>query len=317
MKREDRIKVFKRTAARKGLFFATWILKHISFPALRVVTNIFFFIGFPFLVKQKNIAWESLQIGLGKEKALNELKKIHYACFSNLARGMMELMYAMEHPEWIKKLAYFEGKEHLDAALKQGNGVILVSAHFGIFPLMLLRCVQEGYATSAIIRQTRDETVEKYFLDLRTRLGLKTIYAVPRKECVDISLKALRNNELVFIPLDQNFGSGRGVFVDFFGQKAATATGPVVLSMRTKAPIVPIFTVRDKDNRHKIIVEPPMALDYKADDRQTVEFNIARITQVIEQYIRRYPQEWGWMHRRWKTQPTADPAAEIMSEQIA
>lgn len=316
MRREDRIKVFKRTMARNGLFFATWIIKHISFSVLRVVTKIFFFIGFPLLMKQKSIARESLAIAFGKERPQEERDRILFECFDNMSRGMMELMYCMEHPEWIKRISYFEGKEHLERALAQGNGVILVSAHFGIFPLMLLRCVQEGYATNAIIRQTRDETVEKYFLDLRTRLGLKTIYAVPRKECVDSALKALRNKEMVFIPLDQNFGSGRGVFVDFFGQKAATATGPVVLSLRTKSPILPIFTVRDGDNKHKIIVEPPIDLEYKEDDKQTVEVNIAKITQVIERYIRKYPQEWGWMHRRWKTQPAPEVNHEPVGEQI-
>lgn len=316
MGREDRLKVFKRTMARRGLFFATWIIKHVSFSVMRVVTRIFFFIGFLFTIKQKNIARESLQIAFGKEKSQQERDRILYSCFDNLARGMMELMYSMEHPEWIRKIAYFEGKEHLDRALAQGNGVILVSAHFGIFPLMLLRCVQEGYATSAIIRQTRDEDVEKHFLDLRTRLGLKTIYAVPRKECVDASLKALRHKECVFIPLDQNFGNGRGVFVDFFGQKAATATGPVVLAMRTKAPIVPIFTIRDSDNKHRIIVEPPIELEYRPDDKQMVEANIAKITQIIERYIRTYPQEWGWMHRRWKTQPKQEVNAEPIGEQI-
>ncbi len=317
MRWEDRIKIFKRMMARRGLFFATGLLKKISYPALHGLTTVFFTVGFPFLIKQKRMARESLEIAFGKEKSKVEIDRIFHACFENLARGMMELMYYMEHPEWITKKTYFEGKEHLDAALRQGKGVILVSAHFGIFPLMLLRCVQEGYATSAIIRQTRDETVEKYFQDLRTRLGLKTIYALPRKECVDTALKALRNNELVFIPLDQNFGSGRGVFVEFFGQQAATATGPVVLSLRTGAPIVPIFTIRENDERHKIIVEPAMTLEHREDDKETVQVNIARITRLIEDYIRRYPQEWGWMHRRWKTQPAStESAAETAGEQI-
>ena len=284
---------------------------------MRMVTKIFFAIGFPFLIKQKRIARESLTIALGKERRQEEIRWIFHECFENLARGMMELMYYMEHPQWIKQKVYFEGKEHVDRALQEGNGVILVSAHFGNFPLMLLRFVQEGYTTNAIIRQTRDEEVEKYFLDLRTRLGLKTVYSIPRKECVETALKALRNNELVFIPLDQNFGSGRGVFVDFFGQKAATATGPVVLSLRTKAPIIPVFTVREKDDVHKIIIEPPLNLVYKGEDKETIQANIAQITGIIERYIRQYPQEWGWMHRRWKTQPhRQEPEMEYATEQI-
>ena len=176
---------------------------------------------------------------------------------------------------------------------------------------MLLRFAREGYKTNAIIRPTRDQEIEKRFLSQRTRLGLNTIYSVPRKECVDTSLKALRNNELVFIPLDQNFGSGAGVFVDFFGQKAATATGPVVFAMRTKAPLLPMFIIRQKDDTHKIIIEPPLYLEEKADDKETILVNTARITKVIERYIREYPQEWGWMHRRWKSQPKPDQLRDV------
>ena len=105
----------------------------------------------------------------------------------------------------------------------------------------------------------------------------------------------------------QPFGSSGGVFVDFFGQKAATATGPVVFAMRTKAPIVPMFVVRQKDDTHKIIIEPPLKLEEPADDKTMIQRNTEKITQVIERYIRKYPQEWGWMHRRWKSQPKPMP----------
>jgi len=213
---------------------------------------------------------------------------------------MIELIYFMAHPKMIKEKVVFENKHYLDEALSQGKGVIAVSAHFGNFPLMLLRVAQEEYPTNAIIRSARDKKVEQYFQKLRTDLGLKTIYSHPRQVCVTDSIKALRNNEFLFIPLDQHFGSGGAVFVDFFGEKAATATGPAVFAMRTKAPIVPIFIVRQKDDTHKIIVEKPLSLEQCGNEKETIQVNIARITNVIEQYIRRYPEEWGWMHRRWK-----------------
>ena len=204
----------------------------------------------------------------------------------------------------IRERVSFEGKPFLDDAFKEQKGVIVVSAHFGNFPLMLLRCVQEGYKTHAIIRPARDEAIEKYFLKQRQKFGLNTIYSHPRRECVEASLKVLRNNELLFIPLDQNFGSKGGVFVDFFGQKAATATGPVVFALRTKSPIVPMFIVRGKDDTYKIIIEPPLQLDEKDNDQETILANTAKITSTIERYVRKYPQEWGWMHRRWKSRPS-------------
>jgi len=152
------------------------------------------------------------------------------------------------------------------------------------------------------MRPMRDSRVEKFFQEKRLKLNIKTIYSQPRKTCVDASIRSLRNNELVFIPIDQNFGSG-GVFVDFFGRKAATATGPIVMARRTGAVIIPCFIIRQKDDTHKIIFEPPLDLAEDKDGRSSILINTQRLTNIIELYIRKYPAEWSWIHRRWKSRP--------------
>ena len=300
----DQLRAFKRAMARYGLYFSSWLLNKFPYPVVRSLTHAFIAVGFRCTIRQRKIAQESLSIAFGQQKSRQEIEAIIRECFENLGRGMIELIYFMEHPKMISGRVFFEGKEFLDEALNAGRGVIALSAHFGNFPLMLLRLAQEGYPTNAIIRPARDQEIEKRFLKQRSQLGLNTIYSHPRRECVETSLKVLRNNELLFIPLDQNFGSGGGVFVDFFGQKAATATGPVVFALRTKAPIVPMFVVRQKDDTHKIMIEPPLKLEELADDKEMIQRNTEKITQVIERYIRKYPQEWGWMHRRWKSRPS-------------
>lgn len=306
----DQMKKIKRAIARNALYATSFFLTRLPYGFVRVLTRSFIAVGFLFAARQKKIARESLTIAFGSEKTPQEIRRILKDCFTHLGKGMIELIYFMAHPKMIKDKVSFEGKEHLDRALAQGKGVIIVSAHFGNFPLMLLRLAQEGYAANAIIRRTRDEKIEEYFQRQRTSLGLNTIYSHPRQECVAESLKVLRNNGFLFIPLDQNFGSGSGVFVEFFGEKAATATGPVVFALRAGAPIVPMFIVRDSLDTHKILIEPAMAIERQANEKQTIEHNIARITQVIERYIRRYPQEWGWMHRRWKSRPQAEDRNE-------
>jgi KDO2-lipid IV(A) lauroyltransferase len=288
----------------------------LTFDGMRAVTRFFLNAGFVFAVRQKRVATESLHIAFGEEKNNDEIKQIFRNCFENVGKGMIELIYFMDHPKLIKQQIVYEGKEHLDRALQAGNGAIAVSAHFGNFPLMLLNFAQEGHKISAIIRPTRDKIIEKYFQDQRTRMGLNTIYSLPRKKCVDDSIRALRNNEIVFIPLDQNFGSGGGVYVDFFGRKAATATGPVIFARRTDAPILPMFIVRQKDDTHKVIIEPPLELINGEDDKDAIEQNTAGITRVIERYIRQYPQEWGWMHRRWKSQPPQTQENVIYGSEI-
>ncbi len=296
-------KAVKRAFARQAFYFFRGFFRLLPYSVVKAMTDFILVVGFFFMRSKRAIAQESLDIAFGDSISNQEKKKIIETCFANLGRAAIELMYFTNHPAMIREKVFFEGKERLDNILKQGKGAILVSAHFGNFPLMLLRLVQEGYPTSGIMRPTRDEIIEKDFLAMRNRFGLKTIYSLPRAECVNQSLKVLRNNELLFIPLDQNFGTKGGVFVEFFGQPAATATGPAVFAMRTGAPIVPIFTMRDVDDRHKIIIDEPFYIEGKEDDEATILACTVKITQIIERYIRRYPHEWGWMHRRWKTKP--------------
>lgn len=299
-----RIKRFQRLMARWGLHGSTFLITRLPFSFVRVLTRVFIAIGFVFTVKQKRIAQESLRIAFQGEKSQEEIDAIFKRCFENIGKSMIELIYYMAHPGMIDQKVVLRNKEKLDQAFSGGKGVIAVSAHFGNFPLMLLYLARQGYAPNAIIKRTHDTKIENYFQSLRERLGLRTIYNQPRSRCVNDSLKALRNNEFLFIPLDQNFGRG-GVFVDFFGQKAATATGPVIFAMRTGAPIVPIFVVRQNQDIHEVIIDEPIYLEQGSDDQDTILINIARITKVIEAYIRKYPHEWGWMHRRWKHQPAS------------
>ncbi|MFZ5801463.1 MAG: lysophospholipid acyltransferase family protein [Candidatus Omnitrophota bacterium] len=299
---KDFSKKFKRGLARRAFRVSSLIIKILPEKAMYGFALGMARMGYWLAVKQRRIALESLTIAFGQEKSPREIKALAKECFMIMAKGMVELIYLMEHPRLIKDKVKISGRENLGAAFKEGKGVIGVSAHFGSFPLMLLKLVQEGIKTNAIIRFARDEKMEQEFQEQRTRLGLNSIYSTPRKACVDKSIRALRNNEFLFIPLDQNFGSG-GVFVDFFGRQAATATGPVIFAQRTGAPILPMFIVREKDDTHRIIIEPALHIEEKDNNEATIRHNISRITKIIETYIRRYPQEWGWIHRRWKSRP--------------
>lgn len=289
-----------------GLNLVVLLIKIIPFRYIYNFASGIAAIGFALVEKQRKIALESLGIALGKEKEQAELRKIAQDCFTFMAKSAIELIYLMDKPVLLKKRVMLSGKENLDAALAAGKGVILVSAHFGNFPLLLARLSQEGYEVSGIMRTMRDARVEKIFLKKREKFKVKTIYSQPRNVCVDSTIRALRNNEVVFIPIDQNFGTA-GVFVDFFGQKAATATGPIIFAQRTEAALLPCFILRQKDDTHKIVFEPAMKLIEGKDNHETIIINIQRLTNIIEDYIRKYPAEWGWVHRRWKSKPSLTP----------
>ncbi len=301
---------FKAIRKKTGRFFA-WASLNISSLIIRVLperwlygfANLIAAIGYRIAAKQRRIAMESLEIAFTGEKSAEEKKRIARDCVTFMAKGAVELMFLLDRPAALRESVHIEGREILDTALARGKGVILVSAHFGNFPLMMARIGLEGYKISGIMRAMRDERVERFFFGKRSRFNIKTIYTQPRKACVEESIRVLRDNGALFIPIDQNFGTG-GVFVDFFGHQAATATGPVVLARRTQAALIPCFIIRQPDDTHRIVFEPPIDIKEGASDEETIIINIQRLTDIIESYIRRYPAQWGWIHRRWKTKPS-------------
>jgi Kdo2-lipid IVA lauroyltransferase/acyltransferase len=295
-------KSFSRFAAWFGLNICSLIVKVIPAGYLYVFAKNIAAFAYVFAIKQRKIALDSLTIAFGQEKSRQEIEKIAKDCFVYMAKSAVELMFLFNKPLVLKERVEIQGRQNLDQALADGSGVILVSAHFGNFPLLLGRLALDGYKVAGIMRPMRDARVEKIFVEKREKFGVRTIYSQPRNECVNSTITALRNNELVFIPIDQNFGTG-GIFVNFFGKKAATATGPVILAQRTKAALIPCFILRQPDDSHKIIFEPALELKEYGDAQDTILVNIQRLTDIIESYIRKYPAEWGWIHRRWKSKP--------------
>jgi len=295
-------KSISRFLAWAGLLVCSFIIKFFPSPCVYGFASNLAAIGYILARRQRKIALDSLGIAFSKEKTKQEIEDIARDCFRSMSKSAVEMMFMMDRPQLIRRRVEIAGRENLDGAIYRGKGVILVSAHFGNFPLMLARLALEGYPTGAITRPMRDSKVDKFFMAKRREINVKTILSQPRKECVENTIKALRNNELVFIPLDQNFGTA-GVFVDFFGTKAATATGPVILAERTNAAIIPCFILRKPDDSHKIIFEPSVVLEKGRNPQETITVNIQKITAIIESYIRKYPAHWGWIHRRWKSRP--------------
>ena len=295
-------KRFLRRLGRKVFYALRGITKCLPYWLFRVIKPFFVVAGMLFVGRRKHIVLENLQAAFGSDKTKREINGIACDWFKNMSSGMIELIYLIDRPEEIRKRVTLEGKENLDAALAKGRGVILLSAHFGNFVLMLLRMALAGYKTNYIMRRMKDEEFREYVYNYCSEHGVHTRYSSPFRECVEQSFKTLRNNELLFMLLDQNHADSSGVFVDFFGKLAATATGPVVFSNRSKTPILPIFIVSEGADRHKIIIEPPVRFEAPQREDMSLEHNTAQLTKIIEGYIRRYPQEWGgWMHLRWKT----------------
>ena len=299
-------KKFLRGLGRNTFFAARWVIKRLPDRIFKLFAFSLIALGRPLIDRKRRLAIENLRTAFGSEKSEDEINQIAQSCFNNFGAGMIELIYFIDRPQKNMEMVSIEGKEILDEALAKGRGAILLSAHFGNFILMYLRLALAGYRVNCIMRRVRDEQFEEYISNFRDENGIQTIYSLPHRQCVVNSLKRLRANEVLFILLDQNYGDEGRVFVDFFGQQAATATGPVVFSERSGAPILPTFILRDGSDRYKIKIEEPVKLQADQSGQPELIRNVALLTKIIEGYIRRYPNEWGgWMHRRWKSKPVA------------
>lgn len=284
--------------------FSSLIFKLINQSGTYVISGFMgYFLGFVFF-KHRKVAFAGLESAFGREKSLAERKRIVWGCFVSMAKSAGELFFLLHRSYLARSMVRIKNREVLDKALEAGKGVILVSAHFGNFPLMLVKLSLEGYKTGVIMRPLKESRVDEIFEAERLRLDIEIILSIPRQACVEGAIRSLRNNRALLIPLDQNFGTS-GVFVNFFGVKAATATGPVVLAQRTGAAIIPCFIVRQKDDTHDIFFEPPIKLEKGKSEQESITQNIQKITDIIEVYIRKYPSQWSWIHRRWKARPKA------------
>jgi len=307
---------FGRFAARTGIQFCYFVVKiipeRLAYNFAHMVASTAYLIA----GRQRDIAIESLTIAFGKEKSDKEIKKIAFDCFETMAKVAIEFMLFTERRELVDKYVTIEGIENLDRALAKNKGAIALSAHFGNFPLMLTGLSLRGYKIKTILRYMRDPWVNQYFEKKREDLGVGSIYTQPRKQCVAKSLDTLRNNQILFIQLDQNFGTA-GVFVDFFGKKAGTAKGPIVFALRMNSPIVPMFIYREANNHQRVVIEPEVELLQGKDMEETIQLNAAKLTKIIESYIRRYPADWGWIHKRWKARPQEERQAQASEDVLA
>lgn len=299
---------FQRAIGRNLLYTTRWVVGRLPYPVYRVLANFFLLFSKFIMYRKRHIAWQNMRCAFGRTKSDAEIKVIQREYFQTFGKGLVDLIYYADHQHLTDSHIRVEGLENLDKALAKGNGVILTGGHFGNFILMYHKLARMGYKTNVIMRRMRDVSLEEYITQLRKEIGVQTIYDLPAKKCVVQSLRALRQNEILIILLDQNYGSAGRVFVDFFGRKAATASGPVVFSLRTKAPILPIFCLGDgADMQHKIVIEPELELEMGENEEDTIYRNVAKITKVIESYIVKYPHEWGgWIHKRWKSKPAAE-----------
>ena len=241
------------------------------------------------------------------EKTPAERRALYAEVCRQQALNVVELLrYAGGREAELAARFAVGGREHVEAARALGKGVLVLIAHFGNYALLALQVPRLfGYPLAVIAKPLRNATLNELWWDLQRQAGVN---GIPAHNAYRASVRALKENGLVGFMLDQNRPAALGVFVDFFGRPAATTPGLAVMSAHTGAPVLPVFIRREPDGTHRVEVRPH--LSPPADRRpETVQAFTAACTKIIEDEIRRHPEQWLWWHKRWKNPPPADRAA--------
>ena len=249
--------------------------------------------------QQRELACQQLQrsLDLPDERRIRAIAK---QCFENLGKTVLEFMqFPRMNSKQIQEYVSFEGIHHAEQALAKGKGAIILTGHFGNWELLAASISATIAPLTPIVREVRSPRLNALVSSYRARAGYATI---DRDTGIRHALRCLKRNELLGIVADVDT-SVSGVFVDFFGQPAYTPYSPVAIALKTGAAILPTFIVRQSDGSHRAIIEPPLVLQRTDVKEKDLVVNTQKFTKIIESYIRRYPTQWIWMHRRWKTQP--------------
>lgn len=250
--------------------------------------------------RYRSVAIKNLQMVYASEKSDAKIKAIAKDVFKHFARGAVEFFYLLSLTrDQIDAMIDIENSEHLNSALAQGKGCIIITAHYGNWELLARKLVILGYNVNVIARDSDDPGMTGITQQIRENGGYRVF---DRDQPIIGAFRALKNNEILGILPDQNDSSG--IFVDFFSKLAATAIGPAVLSLKSGAPLVPVFATRiDGGSRYVATAYPRIEFTPSGDEEADIKNLTALVNQSIEKAIRLNPSQWLWLHNRWKMSP--------------
>ncbi len=255
-------------------------------------------------VRLRQVGMRNLALAF-PEKTEAERARIVRAEFTSLGRQLAEVCHFPEYTlDNVDQVVVYDGFENFERAQARGKGVLLFAGHFGGWELSSFVLSMHGHLMYVLMRGMDNEYLGRLILRYRTMHGNK---AVDKDDFVRGLLSAMKAGEVVGILMDTNMTPPQGIFVDFFGIRACTAAGPARIALRTDAAVVPTFTIWDAAlGKYRLRFDPAVELVRTGDLEADIKTNTQKFTSVIEDYVRKYPEQWLWVHRRWKTRPPGE-----------
>jgi len=283
------------------LKFISWFFSRLSLRAALAVGRGLGWIYGSVIRYHRRDALQALERSL-PDTTVAERRGILHRMYANLGMNVVEtarLPYVTE--AHLRETVDWEGEQHAWDVLAAGKGMLVLSSHMGNFDILCTIAPRFNYPTTIITKRIKNKAINDYWMEARARFGLKF---VPAHNSYRTCLSALRKNEIIGFILDQNMIRDEGIFVNFFGRPACTTPGLAFMSAQSGAAVLPVFMLRLPGGRHLVKTLPPIA---PPPDRkpETIATYTQLYTKVIEDMIRAHPDQWIWIHRRWRTTPPA------------
>ena len=261
--------------------------------------------AFAVVTRLRKVGSKNLQIAF-PEMSPTRRRQIIFQLFVGFGRHLAEFCRFPRYTrENARQVATYDGFENYEAARAAGRGVLLLTAHLGGWEIGSFVHSIFGHPIKIVVRRLDNSKVDALVECYRTLHGNQTF---PKEDFARGLLAAMKAGETVGILMDTNMTPPQGVFVDFFGVPACTAAGMARVALRSAAAVVPAFTIWDRQLRkYRVRFDPALQLISTGNDDADAVANTAMFNRVIQDYATRYPEQWLWVHRRWKTRPEGEP----------
>lgn len=277
--------------------FVSWLCCRLSD---RVSDRVGLFLGrltWPFIpARRRRMAVENVSVCLGA--APQEAARIAKASWVRFGPMLFEVMrFPVLKPRFLE-IAEIEGAAYLWEGLSLGRGAVIASAHTGNWELMGGVLAAAGFPTVGVAMRQKEAGFDRFINEYRRGVGMHVTY----KDNVREMFALLKKGWAVGLLMDQDISRRDGIVFDWFGRPTNFVQGPAALARHQNAPIVPGYIHRLPDGRHRILFYPPIFVERTKDKEADIRRAMEAVSRTLEQHIRRYPEEWFWLHDRWKSQ---------------
>ena len=250
--------------------------------------------------KRRKMAYENIMQAFSIDKpAAKEIAKSSVTRFGKMFLEVLRI--PNYNADNIGKYVKLEGVENLWEALSHGRGAVLATAHTGNWELLGTALAMHKFPLVAVAKKQHNASMDQFINEYRTLAGMHVTYKTSVLEMV----RLLSEGKIIGLLMDQDALSA-GVFVDFFDRKASTPQGSAALARMKNAPIVPAFITANADGTHTAIIHPPVWAPKTSNRHQDIFETTQLLTKIVENHIKQHPEEWFWLHNRWKTKPPKD-----------